>query len=314
MMQPVRDWVKEQRQRWQQWRDRHAVVDVPMRAVRSYIRHQSANQAGSVAFSLLLSMFPLLLFLAAAAAYVGKPGTAAKLVRQLMAYAPPLVEQVLQPVVDGLLAEPSRTVLTVGVVVTVWTASSGVQAVRTALNRVYGVEQALSFWRARLKVIVFTLLGCVTVLLAFGTTVVLPYVWQIGQLIDATRHGMSILLGTTRYAVAYVVIVALYAAMYAYLPDRRLRLRSVMPGALVGALLWLLAAAMLSYTLRGAGNLALVYGGFAGLVATMVFLYVSAVTVIFGAEINVAIGRRAADRHAAASGRGDRRRMDEGTA
>jgi membrane protein len=66
----------------------------------------------------------------------------------------------------------------------------------------------------------------------------------------------------------------------------------VLPGALVGASMWLTAAAILSYTLRSAGKLALVYGGFAGLVATLVFLYVSAVTLIFGAEINAVLRNR----------------------
>ena len=97
------------RVRWQRWRSAHAAVDVPLRAMQNYIKHQSANQAGSVAFSMLLSMFPLLLFLAAAAAYVGKPGSAAKLMQQLMQYAPPLVAQVLQPVVDEI--EKSSTTL-----------------------------------------------------------------------------------------------------------------------------------------------------------------------------------------------------------
>jgi membrane protein len=60
----------------------------------------------------------------------------------------------------------------------------------------------------------------------------------------------------------------------------------VLPGALVGALMWLGVAAVLSYTLSSAGKLTLVYGGFAGLVATLVFLYLSAVSLIFGAEIN----------------------------
>jgi membrane protein len=60
----------------------------------------------------------------------------------------------------------------------------------------------------------------------------------------------------------------------------------VLPGALVGATMWLGAAAILSYTLSAAGKLSLVYGGFTGLVATLVFLYVTAATLIFGAEIN----------------------------
>ena len=67
-------------------------------------------------------------------------------------------------------------------------------------------------------------------------------------------------------------------------------------GALVGALLWLCAATLLSYTLRSLGELALVYGSFAGLVATLVFLYVSAVTLIFGAEINGVLRRQQRNR------------------
>jgi membrane protein len=63
----------------------------------------------------------------------------------------------------------------------------------------------------------------------------------------------------------------------------------VLPGALAGALMWLAIAAILSYTLRSAGKLTLIYGGFAGLVATLVFLYLSAVTLIFGAEINAVL-------------------------
>ena len=53
------------------------------------------------------------------------------------------------------------------------------------------------------------------------------------------------------------------------------------------------AAATLSYALRSAAKLVIVYGGFAGLVATLVFLYVSAVTLIFGAEVNAVLGERA---------------------
>jgi len=63
----------------------------------------------------------------------------------------------------------------------------------------------------------------------------------------------------------------------------------VVPGAVVGASLWVGAAATLSYTLRTAGKLALVYGSFAGVVATLVFLYISAATLIFGAEVNAVL-------------------------
>jgi membrane protein len=92
-----------------------------------------------------------------------------------------------------------------------------------------------------------------------------------------------------RYGLAFVVLTILYALLYGWLPDITQRLRTVLPGALAGALMWLAIAAILSYTLRSAGKLTLIYGGFAGLVATLVFLYLSAVTLIFGAEINAVL-------------------------
>jgi membrane protein len=96
-----------------------------------------------------------------------------------------------------------------------------------------------------------------------------------------------------RYGLAFGVLVLTYAILYGWLPDIPQRLRTVVPGAVCGALMWLGAAAILSFTLRSAGQLAVVYGSFTGLVATLVFLYVSAVTLIFGAEINGVLRQRA---------------------
>ena len=103
-------------------------------------------------------MFPLLLFLAAAAGFIGKPGAAVELASRVLEYAPAFVAEVLRPVIDQVLGQRNRALVAVGMVVTIWAASSGTQAIRTALNRAYGVDKGLSFWGARLKVIVFTVL------------------------------------------------------------------------------------------------------------------------------------------------------------
>jgi membrane protein len=261
-------------------------LGVLLRAIRNYILHQSANQAGSLAFSSVLAMFPLLILVSASAAYIGKPGDAAALVTRVMEYAPQLVRDAMQPVINQVLAQRNQALLAIGVVVTLWTASSGMQAIRSALNRAYGIERGVAFWKARLKVTLFTVVVGSVVLLAFSSIVILPYVWQLlaenvgrGEDVHWMRHSV-------RYALAYLVLVALYALMYGWLPDVRQRICTVLPGALVGAAMWVAAAASLSYTLRTAGKLALLYGSFAGVVATLVFLYISATTLIFGAEIN----------------------------
>ncbi|MEJ5991321.1 YihY/virulence factor BrkB family protein [Ramlibacter sp. PS3R-8] len=259
---------------------------VMLLAVHNYVMHQSANQAGSLAFSWLLAMFPLLVLVSASAGYFGQPGEAAALVHRVMGYAPQMVQDAMQPAIDQVLAQRNRALLTIGVLATLWTASSGMQAIRSALNRAYGVERGMSFWRARIKVTIFTIVVGAGVLAVFSSVIILPYVWQLLQAnADNGRQALWLFDGA-RYGLAFLALAVLYALVYGWLPDVPQRLYTVLPGALVGAALWVGAAATLSYTLRSAGKLVLLYGSFAGVVATLVFLYISATTLIFGAEIN----------------------------
>lgn len=261
-------------------------LGVLLKAIRNYVMHQSANQAGSLAFSSVLAMFPLLILASAAAAYVEQPGEAVALAARVMGYAPPLVREAMQPVIDQVLAQRNQALLAIGLLATLWTASSGMQAVRGALNRSYGIQRGLPFWKARIKVTVFTIIAGGGVLAAFSSVIIMPYVWRVLESNVGAGRETLWLNNSVRYGVAFVALTLLYSVLYGWLPDIRQRLYTVMPGALVGAALWVAAAATLSYTLRTAGKLALVYGSYAGVVATLVFLYVSATTLIFGAEIN----------------------------
>ena len=274
-----------------------AALDTPglgvlLLAVRNYVLHQSANQAGSMAFSTVLSMFPLLLLLSAGAAYIGSPGDASALAGRVVEYAPPLVRHALQPVVNQVLAQRSQALLVIGLFVTLWTASSGMQAVRTALNRSYEIQRGLPFWKARLKVTLFTVVVGSGILAIFSSVIVMPYVWQVLETTTGAGRETPWLRNSVRYGAAFPVLAVLYALLYGWLPDIPQRLRTVLPGALVGAALWVASAATLSYTLRSAGKLALLYGSFAGVVATLVFLYISATTLIYGAEVNAVIRER----------------------
>lgn len=267
-------------------------LHVAVLAMKGYIAHQSANQAGSVAFSTVLAMFPLLLLVSAAAGFFGHPGDAAALAGRVVGYAPPVVQDALQPVVDQVLGQRSQALLAIGILITVWTASSGVQAIRTALNKAYGIDAGLPFWKARIKVTLFTIVVGAATVSAFSSVVIMPYVGQLIESAVASGADVVWLRTSVRYGLAFVVLVPMYAILYGWLPDIPQRLRTVLPGAFVGAALWVGLAALLSYSWQSAGKLLLVYGGFAGLVATLVFLYLSAVTLILGAEINAVLRER----------------------
>jgi len=253
-------------------------------AMKGYIVHQSANQAGSVAFSSVLAMFPLLILVSAAAGFLGSPGDAAALAGRVVGYTPPVVQ-----VVEQVLNQRNQALLAIGFFVTIWTASSGVQAIRTALNKAYGIEAGLTFWKARIKVTIFTIVVGSASIAAFSSVVVMPYVWHFLENTMGFGAEAWWLRGGVRYGLAFVVLAVMYALLYGWLPDIPQTFRGVLPGALFGAALWIGLAALLSYTWRSAAELLLVYGGFAGLVATLVFLYLSTVTLILGAEVNAVL-------------------------
>lgn len=271
-------------------------LSVVVLAIRNYVMHQSANQAGSLAFSSVLAMFPLLLLVSAAAGYIGQPGDAAALADRVMGYTPQLVRDVVQPVIEQVLAQRNQALLTIGIVATLWTASSGMQAVRSALNRSYGIERGLPFWKARIKVTLFTVIVGGGIVAAFSSVIIMPYLWRLLETNVGVGQEVLWLRNSVRYGSAFVALTFLYALLYGWLPDIRQRLYTVVPGAVVGAALWVGTAATLSYTLRSAGKLALLYGSFAGVVATLVFLYISATTLIFGAEINAVLREKAGEK------------------
>ena len=212
-------------------------MGVVLRAIRNYVMHQSANQAGSLAFSWLLAVFPLLILVSASAGYLGQPGQAAALVTQVLGYAPQVVRDALMPAVEQVLAQRNQALLSIGLVATLWTASSGMQAIRSALNRAYGIERGMAFWKARIKVTLFTIIVGAGVLAAFSSVVVMPYVWQALQANAQTQSDALWLLDGARYGMAFLVLTVLYALVYGWLPDTSQRLSTILPGALVGAAL-----------------------------------------------------------------------------
>jgi membrane protein len=198
-------------------------LGVLLLAVRNYVMHQSANQAGSLAFSSVLAAFPLVLLLSAAAGYVGQPGDAAALVARVMGYAPALVREAVQPVIDEVIAQRNQALLTIGLFATLWTASSGMQAVRTALNKAYGVAQGLPFWKARIKVTVFTVVVGACTLAAFSSVIIVPYLWRLLEANVGAGQESFWLRTSVRYGAAWLVLTTLYALLYGWLPDVRQR-------------------------------------------------------------------------------------------
>ncbi len=256
--------------------------------------------ASHVALSSLLALFPFLIFVAALTGFFGMADMADRIASLLFDAWP---EQVAGPIareIRVVLTEPRGDALTFGIVVALWFASNGIEAMRVALNRAYGVVETRGYVHLRLQAIVLILVGSV-VLVAFAFLIVLaPLVWKAALAFAPVLEPFTARLNVSRYVIATLLTMGGLIAAHAVLPDGRRRFVDILPGVGATLVLWLVSGAAFGAWLAGFANYVSTYAGLAGAMTALVFLYLVAVGFVFGGELNAAILRRRARTAAAA--------------
>ena len=259
--------------------------------------------AGAVTFSLVLALFPFLIFVTGLAAHVGGAAAADQAVSQLFEAFPKEVADTLAPEVRRVLSQPRSDLLTIGILLTLVISSSGVESLRTALNRAYRVEEDRSFWFRRLQSFVFVL-GAAVAMLILGFSIVLaPVLWGIAERHFAWLAPSAPLVLQVRYGVATFVLAMALFAMHFWLPAGKRRLADVWPGVMHTLALWLIAGTAYSEYLARYNYYASTYAGLANVMIALMFFFMTATIFVFGAELNRAfIESEAKDAEAAPEG------------
>jgi membrane protein len=291
------------------WRSLRVGATIVWRATIHFINDGGTTQAGSIAFTTLFALFPFLIFLTTLAGEFGQEEAAQRFVDLSLEGLPAEVVSTIRPAIDQVVNVRRTGLMTVSILVAVWTASSGLEALRTALNYAYGIEDSRAWWLLRLQSIVFTIIMSVAILVLMIVVVAGPFIWDF--LVDLFKVPASWgwIYTAVRYLLAVLLLYAMVALLYQWLPNRRLRGYEILPGAAVTVVAWLVTASLFSLYLQNLGRFSVTYGSLGGIVVTLMFFYLSAAIFIFGAEINGAWRRDVADRlRAQRKARAERRR------
>jgi membrane protein len=257
--------------------------------------------AGYIAYTTLFAIFPFIIFLTTVAGVIGQGEAAARFIDYMLGGLPPEVASTLEPAIREITGQPRTGLMTISFLVTLWVASSGVEALRAALNEAYNTEQAPVIWKARLQSLGLTVLFAFGIVLAMVAIIAGPFIWAVLEWLLVVPSFYGWLYGFSRYIFGLIVLYGVIVLLYFLLPNRSLRKRDVLPGAAVAVLLWAVAASLFSLYLSNLARYSLTYGSLGGIVVTLLFFYVSACIFIFGAEINAAYRRREVARRAHAS-------------
>ena len=242
--------------------------------------------SGYIAFSAFLSLFPFLIFLAALASFLGTSETAQEIIEAMFRFMPADVAETLAPAVREVIGARQGGLLTFGILATLWFASNGVEALRTGLNRAYGVTEQRALWWLRLQSMGFVIGGGLIILFLSLAVILGPLVWRVlGPTVDQLLET-RLVFGTARYVVAAVLLLGSLLLLHRWLPNTRQAFTRILPGVCATTLLWLTGAALFSWYVGHLADYAAFYGSLGGVAITLMFFYVTAVVFIFGAEIN----------------------------
>ncbi|MFV2175954.1 YihY/virulence factor BrkB family protein [Actinomadura sp. LOL_016] len=272
------------------------------RTVKQFKKDDLTDHAAALTYYAVLSIFPGLLVVVSLVGLAGRSVTD-DLISELGGMAPGAVRDLLIGAVRQLQgAGGAGVVAIVGLAGAVWSASGYVGAFMRASNVVHDVPEGRPFWKMvplRLGITVLTLL----VLSASAVAVVVsgPLAREAG---DALGLGSAAVTAwqIAKWPVLLVVIALLFSLLYWAAPNVRRRFRWVTPGSVVAVLVWLAASGLFALYVAGFSSYNKTYGSLAGVIVFLVWLWISNLAILLGAELNAELERGRAIRAGAPPG------------
>jgi membrane protein len=269
------------------------------------MKDEGLELSGYIAFTAFFSLFPFVIFLAALAGFLGDPETADAFIEAMFEFMPDDVAETLAPAVREVMGARQGGLLTVGILTTLWFASNGIEALRTGLNRAYGVSEERAMWRLRLQSIAFVIAGGMIIFFLSLAVILGPLIWRV---LGPTLHdllGTQLVFISLRYLVAVVLLWAALMLLHRWLPNTRQAYLRVLPGVCATTLLWLAGASLFSWYVGNLADYSAFYGSLGGVAITLFFFYGSAIIFIFGGELNAVWRERTGRRRAPKETNGD---------
>ncbi len=253
--------------------------------------------AKGAAFSGLLSFFPVVTTLATLLVQARAEDASHAISAFLYEVVPPGTEDTVRALFVDHGQRPN-TVLVAAVLLAVWAASGAIISLMEGFRSIYHIPSGRSFVRERAVAILLVFASIVPAwgafaLIVFGQRVEEAVVSSLGLLPEGADLTGGVLLAgqILRFGVAFGGVVLVTAMVYYIAPNRKQKFAAVVPGAFVATFLWMLATIVFAWYVRHVSNYNVLYGSVGAGLALLTWMYVLAVIMLFGCEINAASER-----------------------
>lgn len=273
------------------------IADVVKALIKRSSQDDVSGLAAELAYRLLLAMFPFFIFVAALGGFIAAlfniDNPAGRLVDQVRGTLPNDAASVLQGQLEDILSSQNSGLLSLGIVTAIWAASGAIKTVMKALNRAYDVPEARPFWRQSLVAVALTLLAGVSLTGAFALLIAGQlYAGDIGDAIGVGDF-LTTALNWLRLPLAALMVMVAIAFLYWAAPNKRLPFRWVSPGSVIFIVAWISFTLGFGFYVANFGSYNSTYGTLGGVVVLLIWLYLSSLLMLLGAELNVVLASRA---------------------
>jgi len=242
------------------------------------------GNAAQVAFYFSFALFPLLLFLMSLLGIIlsDKEQLQTELFTILSQVMPQSAFDLVRETLDEVTEKSSGTKLTLGILVTLWSASAGVDTMRGTLNQVYNLKETRSFVKAKLTSLALTLALGALILAALGAIV---YGSQLlGQILPIDSPYVLEIL---EWLAIIALLLTAFAILYNFAPNHSaFQWKWLSPGAIAGVVLWLILTGGFRLYLRYFDSYAATYGSLGAMIILLLWLHLTALVILVGGAIN----------------------------
>lgn len=260
--------------------------DILVRVYANLSRHRVLALAAGMTYYCILAIFPALAAIVALYGLFSDPSTISTHLDQLSGFLPGGAIDIARDQLTRLSSKGSQSLgwtFLMGLAISLWSANAAMKSLFDTLNIVYGEQEKRGFLKLNAVSLGFTVGGILFVLAALGSIVAVPVLLNYVGL----SRAADLLLRIGRWPMMYLVITFALAVVYRYGASReRPQWRWITWGSAIAALLWLCASGLFAFYASNFGKFNETYGSLGAIIGFMTWLWVSAIVILLGAEID----------------------------
>jgi membrane protein len=263
------------------------------RTVAEFREDELTDIAAGLTYYAVLSIFPALIALVSILGLIGDSATQ-PLIDNVEALTPGAAQEILLGAIEQISSsQAAGLALVLGLAGALWSASGYVGAFARASNRIYQVEEGRPFWKLRPIQIALTIVMILLLAVcAIAVVITGPLAEEIGDVVGAGETAVTI-WDIAKWPAIVLFVITMISVLYWTAPNiRQPAFRWITPGGVVAVLLWIAASALFALYVANFSSYNATYGSIAAVIVFLVWLWITNLAILFGAELNAELERQ----------------------